>query len=85
MLSKVGLKSVHTGAGMATRQLASMSSFSGARGSACPLNRSSMVYLFYLTLGFTLPFALPYRESSRENDTPAKGRTNPRCVFARLI
>ncbi|KAM3162908.1 hypothetical protein ACU8KH_03174 [Lachancea thermotolerans] len=67
----------------ASRRFASFEQVSASR---CPLNTSSKIYMFYLTLGFTLPFALPWRESSRDGDNAAlKGRSNPRSVFQRLI
>ncbi|QLG70613.1 hypothetical protein HG535_0A05540 [Zygotorulaspora mrakii] len=48
-----------------------------------------LVYVTYLTLGVTLPFILPAHITQKTiNNTSTlgvKGRSNPRCLFARLI
>ncbi|QLL32592.1 hypothetical protein HG536_0D01140 [Torulaspora globosa] len=51
--------------------------------------RLSLLYVSYLTLGMTLPFLLPAHMTQKvlneSHSTIYKGRSNPRCIFSRLI
>ncbi|AMD20796.1 HDR054Wp [Eremothecium sinecaudum] len=51
-------------------------------------NKPTILYGFYLTLGFTVPFLLSYYETyhqTTEELSVLKSKLNPRCVFARWI
>lgn len=53
------------------------------RTAARPSNRLSLLYFSYITLGLTIPFALPAHMTQKiMNDCPdAKGKSSPRCIF----
>ncbi|AQZ11670.1 YBR201C-A [Zygosaccharomyces parabailii] len=53
------------------------------RSFARPSNKLSLLYLSYLTLGLTIPFALPAHMTQKiMNDCPvAKGKSSPRCIY----